>query len=439
MFKSYFRMVGFRKALWTHFQQSSVILRGHGLLESFFGVLFVSLLFVSAASAGWDTTASHETGGSKIISGEWRTDTLKDSGNSGTQQSENSAESEDEQLDPGTWELAFGLDNQLFPSAIIALSTLDPDDIGVETPENSFGSPLGMASVFVRGKAPGDSVTVEISSTKLIKPSRMTVVLEDADTVYEISPHLKYEYEKLLSIRQPYPEDVTAKVYLNDKLIGEKSRTIIVRSINDCFYGLASDDGTDFQDWTEMFAAYVNEGDPIIDGILSEALKKGYVDSFLGYQGTESDVKKQVKAIWKVLKDRGIKYSNIVTTSVESDTVLAQHVRLVGESNRVGQANCVDGSVLFASVFRKLGLKAYLVLIPGHMLVGVSADSDEKNIVYIETTMLAEQSFDDAVKSAEKTIQKCIDEAKTEDDQPTVIHIDEARDAGILPLRDLSK
>ncbi len=345
----------------------------------------------------------------------------------------NDEDSDEPVLEPGQWELVFGLDNQLFPAAIIALSTLNPEDIGVERNEHSFGSPLGMASVFVRGTAPGDKVKVEITSTALIQPSEMNVVLEDPDTEYEISPHLKYKYEKLLSIRQPYPEDVTAKVYLNGRQIGEKTRTIIVRSINDCFFGIVTDDGSDFQDWSEMFAAYVNEGDPLIDGILSEALKKGYVDAFIGYQGGQADVLGQVQAVWQVLQDRGIKYSSITTTSVESDTVMAQHVRLVGDSTRGAQANCADGTVLFASIFRKLGLNAYLVILPRHMMVGVSMDEKNSTVAYIETTMLADASLDQAMKSAEETIDGY------DDDQVTLVNINAAREAGILPLRDLNR
>ncbi|GKT31199.1 hypothetical protein ADUPG1_001895 [Aduncisulcus paluster] len=327
---------------------------------------------------------------------------------------------EDEGFAPGDWLLAFGLDDQIFPAAIIALSTLDPENIGVNRKENTFGSPLAMASVFIRAVNPGDRVTVEITSTKLIRPSKMTVTLPDTDKVYEISPHLRYEYEKLLSIRQPYPEDITARVFVNGQEVGEHTQTVIVRK--------------NFEDWSEMFAAYVNEGDPIIDEILSEALRKGYVDAFIGYQGDEMDVALQMEAIWKVLKDKGFRYSSISTTSVESDVVAAQHIRLVGDSTRGAQANCADGAVLLASIFRKIGLNAYLILLPSHMMVGVSSNAEkDAPIIPIETTLLACADLDQAQGSGLKTIN----EYKDEPSAVTYISINGAREAGILPLRNL--
>lgn len=340
-------------------------------------------------------------------------------------------------LRPGEWELGFGLDSQIFPSAIIALSTLNPEAIGVQRSAHTFGSPLAMASVFVRAKHAGDKVTVTISSTKLIHPSVMTVELPDADTVYEISPHLKYAYEQLLAVRQPYPEDVTATVSLNGEAAGEKIQTIIVRPLNDCFYGVRSDDGREVQDWSEMFAAFVNESHPVIEGILREALQKGYIDSFIGYQGNKDDVVKQVKAIWRVLKERGIRYSDITTTAVQSGTVLAQHVRLVGDSMREGQANCVDGSVLFASILRKIGLDAYLVLLPHHMMVAVSVNaSEDAPVIALETTLLADASLEQAMDAAEKLLNKHAPSSDKEASQGTYISIQAAREAGILPLRE---
>jgi len=404
------------------------------------GILFclVLILVATNAAAGWDLSNQREADGREIVAG-----TLVSASGAEQQQEQDDASDAQEDGDDsgegyarGYWSLDFGLGGQLFPAAIIALSTLDPENIGVQRAEHTFGSPLAMASVFIRAENPGDRVTVEISSTKLIHPSRMTVTLPDADTIYEISPHLKYEYEKLLSIRQPYPEDVTAKVSINGRDVGEKSKTVIVRSVNDCFYGMVVNDGQEFQDWSEMFAAYVNEGDPIIDEILAEALRKEYVDAFIGYQGDETDVGMQMNAIWQVLKDRGVKYSSITTTSVESDTVAVQHVRLVGDSTRGAQANCADGSVLLASIFRKIGLNTYLILLPGHMMLGVANSADEDaSIVPVETTMLSSADLDQAEESAIGTINEYRDDPS----KITYINVNAAREAGILPLRNLYK
>ncbi|WP_320005893.1 hypothetical protein [Maridesulfovibrio sp.] len=433
-------------------QSDKVVNYNRQTSEAMCAVLIGLLLFISSeAMAGWDVSNQRKTDGHKTVAGELFTDTDltrstgqtetpatqtddKESDVTSTPEPQPATGNDDAGFAPGDWLLAFGLDDQIFPAAIIALSTLDPENIGVNRKDNTFGSPLAMASVFIRAVNPGDRVTVEITSTKLIRPSKMTVTLPDANTVYEISPHLRYEYEKLLSIRQPYPEDVTAKVFVNGQEVGEHTQTVIVRSVNDCFFGLYTDEGKNFEDWSEMFAAYVNEGDPIIDEILSEALRKGYVDAFIGYQGDEMDVALQMEAIWKVLKDKGFRYSSISTTSVESDVVAAQHVRLVGDSTRGAQANCADGAVLLASIFRKIGLNAYLILLPSHMMVGVSSTAEkDAPIIPIEPTLLACADLDQAQDSGIKTINEYEDKPSA----VTYISINGAREAGILPLRNL--
>ncbi|WP_319765074.1 hypothetical protein [Maridesulfovibrio sp.] len=428
--------------LFNNLRQSDKVLNyNRRINKTIWTVLITVLLFISSeAMAGWDVSNQGKTDDINLTNSVGETASSAPQEHNSTVETdaitENQPEASEENpgFDPGDWALSFGLDDQIFPAAIIALSTLDPENIGVTRKENTFGSPLAMASVFIRAVSPGDRVTVEITSTKLIRPSKMTVTLPDADTVYEISPHLRYEYEKLLSIRQPYPEDVTAKVFVNGQEVGEHTQTVIVRSVNDCFFGLYTGEGKNFEDWSEMFAAYVNEGDPIIDEILSEALRKGYVDAFIGYQGDEMDVALQMEAIWRVLKDKGFRYSSISTTSVESDVVAAQHVRLVGDSTRGAQANCADGSVLLASIFRKIGLDAYLILLPDHMMVGVSS-SPEKDapVIPIETTLLSCADLDQAQDSGIKTINEYEDNPSA----VTYISINGAREAGILPLRNL--
>ena len=341
-------------------------------------------------------------------------------------------EEAEEILSPGSWDLVFGLDDQLYPSAIIALSTLRTDELDITNAPTEIGAPLGMAGISIRGTGPGDRITVEISSTKLIRPSRIEAVLENPNLVYDVYPYLLYDYDQLLSVRQPYPEDITVKVTLNGKSLGEKTQTLVVRSINDCFFAVRGEGEDEWIDWSEMFAAYVNESHPVVEEILGEALAAHYVSSFAGYQRSAADVKKEINAVWKVLKKRGVKYSNITTSSAESDFMMSQHVRLIGESIRNAQANCVDGSVLLASIFRKLGLNAYLIIAPDHMWVAVDLDNDGEETAFIETTMLSSATLAEAMSVGENELEEY------GEDNLFMVDINEARNAGIMSLRDIA-
>jgi hypothetical protein len=96
----------------------------------------------------------------------------------------------------------------------------------------------------------------------------------------------------------------------------------------------------------------------------------------------------QVYALWKALSRRDVRYSNITATAAVSEKVHSQHVRLIDESINNAQANCVDGSVLFASLLRKVGIEPYLVLIPGHCYVAFQVDRQGTEIAALETTLI---------------------------------------------------
>jgi hypothetical protein len=204
----------------------------------------------------------------------------------------------------------------------------------------------------------------------------------------------------------------------------------------------------------------VNENHPWIDGLLKEALQTGLVDSFTGYQSGDTDVvMAQVFAIWHTLQRRGIKYSDI-TTNPGSKKVYSQTVRLVEDTVEATQANCVDGSVLMASILRKIGLNVHLVMVPGHCYLAFDTDADGNETVGLETTMLGndnlkplkevkklpEKALKKEFNASLKTFQSAL-EVGTEDFENNaekfdaedeldyqLVPISEAREFGIMPL-----
>ena len=138
------------------------------------------------------------------------------------------------------------------------------------------------------------------------------------------------------------------------------------------------------------------------------------VDSFSGYQsGNTEDVYAQVYALWKALSKRDVRYSNITATAAASEKVYSQHVRLIDESINNAQANCVDGSVLFASLLRKVGIEPYLVVIPGHCYVAFQADKHGKTIAALETTLIRASLEGDAKEVEE--LSEVVDEDEVEE------------------------
>ena len=295
-----------------------------------------------------------------------------------------------------------GWDRQLFPSYIVATATLrGQDEKGPSAGNpNLLGNGSGILGVRVRSPNENARIRVTISSDLILEPSVFSGTLASQGEEYRINPNLKFKYAALIQNKQALPVDVTYRVEIDDQPVEEKTETIILRSINDCPRMIV--DGKSVTDVRFMFAAYVNEQHPFVEKVLREALDEGIVDSFSGYQsGKAEDVYGQVYALWKALSKRDVRYSNITATAAASEKVHSQHVRLIDESINNAQANCVDGSVLFASLLRKVGIEPYLVLIPGHCYVAFQADKHGKNIAALETTLIG-ASLEGAAKEVDE-------------------------------------
>ena len=382
------------------------------------------------------------------------------------------------------WKPEADMGGQLYPSLIIATANRRPDADDGQPSADLLGDRYGLLGISARATQPGTRIRVTIRDNEVLNASTWTGTLPRGEHTYYIAPPVAYKYDALRHVRQQRPLSVQFDVEINNQPAGTQSETATLRSINDCPYTVKQSattlDDTDGKDpgmhgasdsavgW--MFAAYVNEDHPVIDAMLNEALHTGLINSVDGYQdGKPSAVLRQAFAVWKVLQDRGIRYSDISTTPGKDERVTSQYVRFVDESLRHQQANCVDGSVLFASVLRKMGLAPFLVVVPHHMYVGValSPRDDRDAVACIETTMLGageseganslkppaalaalERSLDNGARgqAAWRTFRTAVsyatavfarDKAKFDDNRNAeyqVIDVAEARADGITPI-----
>lgn len=292
------------------------------------------------------------------------------------------------------FEIKDELGGNIFPSSILSVATTDANII---VPADSLyvGNPKSSLPILIRSGKAFSRVRVEIGETRFFSRSVSEFILEQPDTEYCIYPDVIWNYEALRTIVQAEPISVVVAVEMNGKELGQRVRTFSVRSINECLLGYLSN-GKTYVNTNIFFAAYVNEDHPMIDQILREALDTRIVNRFMGYQGRNSGyVDKQVYALWNVLQKRNFKYSSVANTSLSSNVVFSQRVRTFGDALNSSQINCVDGSVLFASLLRAINIEPILVRIPGHMFVGYYTDSQRQNKSFIETTMIGDVNLDE--------------------------------------------
>lgn len=360
-----------------------------------------------------------------------------------------------------TWEPFVEPYNQVFPSLEIATATMeaDPDDADPAT----VGDPQGLIGVELSGGRAGARFELTVRVPGLARDSRLTGTVPKVDDAVTLAPTLVWDYAALAAIRQSRPATVEFELSVDGRSLGSRVQRVRVRSVNDALYYIDEEDDDQDLDFNWMFAAYVNEEHPAVDGILKEALDAGVVDSFSGYQSEDSDeVLKQVYAIWHVLQQRGIRYSNITRTASEHANVMSQHVRFLDESLAMTQANCVDGSVLMASVLRKIDIAPVLVLVPGHMFLGFALDEEGTEMAYLETTMLGDvkpqrgkqlaavknrsisfgvaidaslASFEAAIAEGQRQVDEAADAFADEDDlDHQMIDLQFARESGVMPI-----
>lgn len=293
-----------------------------------------------------------------------------------------------------SFEIMDELGGNIFPSAILSVATTDAQIIQ-PIDSNYLGNPKSCIAIKIKSRSAYSRVRIEVAETPFFSRSISEFVLDKPRKEYIIYPDIIWNYEALKNISQAEPISVAITVEMNGEDLGQRVRTFSVRSINECLLGYVSK-GTKFHDTGLFFAAYVNEGNPMIDKLLREALNTRIVNRFLGYQSTAPGaVDKQVYALWNVLQKRKFRYSSVSNTSLSSNVVYSQRVRTFDDALESSQINCVDGTVLFASLLRAINIDPILVRTPGHMFVGYYMDSSHKNMNFLETTMIGDVDMDD--------------------------------------------
>lgn len=191
-------------------------------------------------------------------------------------------------------------------------------------------------------------------------------------------------------------------------------------------------------------------------GPLAKAMPGRY--SIEGYQHKGIHVVNQMKAIYDMLHKQKFRYVSD-TFSFNSSEKAYQHVRTPDRILRDNSGNCLEISILFASLLEAMDLEPVIAFPPGHAIVGVvlhtniylsSSDYTEieeipyvtmetpegkADIMFIEATACPwDDNFVDAVCLAYKTITDKMDTVRCGSNH---IFIKKARQKGIDPIPEL--
>lgn len=301
------------------------------------------------------------------------------------------------------WEPIAYFDGQIFPSMVISMANYNGniDDAFMNSVKSSA---LGFRFLSDKSYIPLKWEIESSDKSYFDKVSGDFMSQQAGQEVY-FMPNIPWNMSTLTKQISSSPINIIFRVFDEDGNKSEKSIPLFMRSINDCIYRYHE------QKFDFLFTAFIQEQHPEIDKILKEALNTKLVSAISGYQGDDVNTILQVAAIWKVLHDRGFQYSSVTTTSTNSTNIIAsQAVRTFDNSMKTNQANCVDGTVVFASLLRAINISTVMVLTHNHCFLGFYTSKKKNKILYLETTMLANSDIIDQVKTPSKKNQAYVDQ-----------------------------
>lgn len=171
-----------------------------------------------------------------------------------------------------------------------------------------------------------------------------------------------------------------------------------------------------------LIAAWVTPTDPVVIQFadLGNKLAGG-----AGATLSDQDALKSLEGMWVLSVYNGIQYKT--EPSAFWTGKISQYVKYPRDVIRTRAATCLDSAIFFASLAMAQGLKAYVVLMPGHAFTIVKLP-ESGSIIPIETTTLNQQvSFSEAVQTGVKVFQEAMN------DPHYIIDVQQLQAAGITP------
>ncbi|MGA3056982.1 MAG: hypothetical protein ABSE70_02925 [Candidatus Limnocylindrales bacterium] len=296
------------------------------------------------------------------------------------------------------------------------------DDFVIVTIDNANSSPV---KVTVQSDISGytdkasDTVTVAANGTEEVRQNpRLTQAGYDS---------LNSQHPGTLHVVVSYLASGQARTILD-----QTSQTLIT-SRDDFPWSIK---GFTQQESYELVVAMITPTDPSVNALIRAAaaydprgiMTAGY-DSEADAKGT---VKQRLSDVWEAEKnDYSLTY---ISTPITFAAGQSQRIRLPGEVLDQSSGNCIELTLLYASVVEALGMQAALVLLPTHAYVAVRTDASTDSYYFIETTMINSKTFEEAIKYGLGEWQQAQPHVNGGEDGYAWVSVPKARQKGIIPI-----
>jgi len=281
------------------------------------------------------------------------------------------------------------------------------------------------------------SVTFVSEIQDYTSQSKDTLIIQPYDTkIYSQHPFLKPAIE----INEITNANLYFKIAVGNTTLDEETIPIKLYSKDTMIWGFV--ENNTFVDTSYLIGAWVTPHVKEIDQLIRISAEYHPDRSITGYQcsdcETESDwqlyTDLQVQAIYYALQEQyAIVYIN-TPIAYSSNTEAPQRVKLPKESMELASANCIDGTVLFASALESAGINPNIILIPGHAFVCWDISPDLNVVDCLETTMIQGADFIDAESYGLEEYKDELASGNFENGTSQYISIKELREYGITPM-----
>ncbi len=252
---------------------------------------------------------------------------------------------------------------------------------------------------------------------------RISAFIEDYSDTVTVSPRLAQGEQvrvSLLPVLKPAAiatlneiQPVTLRVTVDqiasvERSLYDQTKRVKLHAHDTALLAVDAPDGSVI-DLTDYLAAWVTPHHIEIEKLLRRAAEYHPSRRFVGYQGASTltqganIVRAQAKAIFTALKkDVELTYINSTLNLGKQQGQITQRVRLPSDSLAAGgSANCIDGTVLFASLLELASIDPIIVMVPGHAFLGWRIWRGVDQYEFLETTMISSEKFAIAQQAAQ--------------------------------------
>lgn len=188
----------------------------------------------------------------------------------------------------------------------------------------------------------------------------------------------------------------------------------------------------EYVDFSPLIAAWVTPHVREVDELVRVAAEY-HPQRSMGAAETPEQRFEQVGAIYDALQNEyEITYIS-ASIGYAGKTESSQRVKLPKDAINLASANCIDGTVLFASALESVEIEPYIVMIPGHAFL--AWDNGDSTISCLETTMVGSSTFEDACVSGDDEYNQEVENGNFDTGVSNLISIKDAREIGITPMQ----